>query len=214
MRLISFLIASASLAMASEGSGWRKDPQHSQLEYRTSCLKGQALLITWRNGYPGAVAFKARVKSDSYDGIEDAKIDPGATFKSDPDTMYCSLDSLRVSVVKFSMAAPPPPPKPVEKVSATKPAPPEPTVPAVPTIQVLFDTNAEKLPEIAPEKLTQISMGMTREDVLAKLGPPASKLSTQDDGEYLESLQYRLGGDKISVVRLSNGIVTEIARPQ
>src|ERR1700693_5517342 len=122
MRLISFLIASASLAVASDGSGWRKDPQHPQLEYRTSCLKGQALLITWRNGYPGAVAFKARVKSDSYDGIEDAKIDPGETSKPVPDTRYGSLDSLRVSVVKFSMAAPPPPPKPVEKVSATKPA--------------------------------------------------------------------------------------------
>lgn len=213
MRLISFLIASASLAMASDGSGWRKDPQHPQLEYRTSCKRGDALTIVWRNGYPGTVSFKARVKSDTYDGIEDAKILPGETFLSDPDTMYCSLDSLRVSVVKFSMAAPPPPPKPVEKVSA-KPVTPEPAVPAAPTIQVLFDSNAEKLPEIAPEKLTRISMGMTREDVLAKLGPPASKLSTQDDGEYVESLQYRLGGDKISVVRLSNGIVTEIARPQ
>jgi sulfur carrier protein ThiS len=55
---------------------------------------------------------------------------------------------------------------------------------------------------------------MTREDVLAKLGPPASRLSTESDGEYVETLQYRLGGDRIGVVRLSNGIVTEIARPQ
>jgi hypothetical protein len=214
MRLISFLLVSASLALAGDDAGWRKDPQHPQLEYRLACRKGQALSITWRNGYPGAVSMKARVKSDSYDGIEDVKIAPGETFLSDPDTMYCSLGSLRVSVVQFSMAAPPPAHKPAEAVSAAKAGPPEPANPAVPAIQVLFDTNAEKLPEIAPEKLTQIATGMTREDVLAKLGPPASKLSTQDEGEYVESLQYRLGGDRISVVRLSNGIVTEIARPQ
>lgn len=75
MRLISFMIASASLAMAQ--GGWQKVPQYPQLEYRTSCLNGQALSILWRNGYPGAVSLKARVKSDTYDGVEDAKIAPG-----------------------------------------------------------------------------------------------------------------------------------------
>ena len=211
MRLISFMMASASLAMA-EG-GWQKVPQYPQLEYRTSCLNGEALSILWRNGYPGAVSLKARVKSDTYDGVEDAKIAPRETFLSDPDTMYCSLASLRVSVVKFSMAPPPPPPKPVEAVSAAKPAPPQPPAPPVVPI-VLFDSHAEKLPEIAPEKMALISRGMTREEVLAKLGPPASRLSTENDGVPFESLQYRLGGDRISVVRILNGIVTEIARPQ
>src|SRR5271165_1379903 len=124
MRLISFMIATASLTMA-EG-GWQKVPQYPQLEYRISCLKGQAVSIVWRNGYPGALSVKARVKSDTYDGIEDAKIPPGQTFKSDPDTMYCSLESLKVSVVKFSMAAPPPTPKPTAVASAVKPGPAEP----------------------------------------------------------------------------------------
>jgi sulfur carrier protein ThiS len=214
MRLISFMIATASLALAGDGPGWQKVPRYPQLEYRLSCLNGQALSVLWRNGYPGAVSLKARVKSDTYDGIEDAKMPPGQTFKSDPDTMYCSLASVRVTVVKFSMAAPAPLPKPTEALSVPKPAPAEPAVPAVVPPAVLFDSHAEKLPEISPERLTRISTGMTREDVLAKLGPPASRLSTESDGEYVETLQYRLGGDRIGVVRLSNGIVTEIARPQ
>ncbi len=212
MRLISFFITGASLAVAGSSGGWLSDPQHPQLEYRLSCQQGSALAILWRNGYPGEVSIKARVKSESYDGIEDAKIPPGETFKSDPETMSCSLGSLRVSVVKFSMAAPPPP-KPTAVADAPKPLPQEPVTPAAVPLQPLFDANAEKLPQIRPEKLAQISAGMTRDDVVAKLGTPASKISTESDGEYSESYQYRLGEDKIGVVRLLNGTVTEITRP-
>lgn len=213
-RLTFILTAGAAIAMAGEGSGWRKDPGHPQLEYNISCAKGVSLSILWRNGYPGEVTLKAHVRSESYDGIEDAKVAPGGTFKSDPETMYCSLSSLNVSVVKFSMAAPPPPPKPA--VAENKPKPAKPDAPApepVPTL-VRFDSHAEKLPEIAPEKLAEISTGMTRDDVVAKLGPPASKLSLDNDGGFVESYQYRLGGNKISIVRFLNGAVSEVTPPQ
>jgi hypothetical protein len=213
IRLTFILIASAALALAADGSGWRKDPGHPQLEYRVTCSR-EALSIIWRNGYPGEVTLKAHVKSESYDGFEDAKVLPGGTFKSDPETMYCSLSSLNVSVVKFTMAAPPPPPKPVITENKPKPVAAEPPAPeAVPTL-VRFDSHAEKLPEIAPEKLAQISNGMSRDDVVAKLGPPASKLAVQNDGEFLESYQYRLGGNKISIVRFLNGAVSEVTVPQ
>lgn len=214
MRLISSFLVTASLAMAAEGSGWRKDPQHPQLEYRISCQGGSSLTILWRNGYQGAVSFKFRAKSDSRDGIDDAKIAPGETFLSDLDTMYCSLSSLRVSVVKFSMAAPPPPPPPPP--AAAKPAEPAKKELAAPEVVLsgpLFDPKAEKLPEIGPEKLAAVSKGMTKEDVVAKLGLPASKLSVRNDGEYLESYQYRLGSDKIGVVHFTNGTVTDIVQP-
>jgi hypothetical protein len=213
IRLTFILIAGAALALAGDGTGWRKDPGHPQLEYRISCSK-DSLSILWRNGYPGAVSLKAHVRSETYDGFEDAKVLPGGTFKSDPETMYCSLSSLNVSVVKFSMAAPPPAPKPTVADNKTNPSPADSPAPEVVPPLVLFDSHAEKLPEIAPEKLAQISTGMTREDVVAKLGPPASKLSTQNDGEYLESYQYRLGGNKISVVRFLNGAVSEVTPPQ
>lgn len=204
--IASLLLAACSVAIADDGL--RKSPGHPQLEYRISCAKG-SVSILWRNGYPGALSLKARVKSKTYDGVEDVQIAPGGTATSDPDTMSCSLDTLSVSVVKFSMALPPP-----AKLAKMPDAAPkeDPAQTAVPTL-IQFDPHAEKLPEIAPEALTQVSKGMKQEDVVAKLGLPASKLSLQDDGIYVESYQYRLAGDKISIVRFSNGIVSEIIRP-
>jgi hypothetical protein len=206
MKFVSLFMAFASLAPA--GGVWRQDPQHPQLEYQVSCEGGDALLILWRNGYPGTVTLKAQIKSLTYNGMEDAKVPAGGTFKSQPETMSCSLGSLTVKVTKFSMAAPPaqPAPKPVIAAAVPKEAP---VAEPAPTL-IRFDPHAEKLPEITLDKLALISTGMKRAEVLAKLGPPASKLSIDND----ESYQYRLGENKICIVRLSNGAVTEITSPQ
>jgi sulfur carrier protein ThiS len=204
--------------MAAAGPVWRTDPLHPQLQYRVSCSREDSLTILWRNGYPGGVTLKAHVKSESYDGVEDVKIAPGGTSKSDVETMTCSLGSLNVTVVRFTMAAPPP--KPVASATAAKTAPAAntdssktPETPPVPSL-IRFDPKAEKLPEVAPELLSQIAIGMKREEVIAKLGQPASRLAIENDGAYVESYQYRVSGDKISVVRFSNGSVTEIAPPR
>lgn len=215
IRLTSISILGAALALAGEGTGWRSDPQHPQLEYRVSCDKGDALSILWRNGYPGEVSLKAHVKSFTYDGFEDAKVLPGKTFKSDPDTMSCSLGSLIITVMKFKMA-----PAPVPAQTAAAPpvgaqiAPEQSAAPVVVPTLIRFEPQTEKLPEITPKQLGQIAIGMKREEVIAKLGPAASKIATENDGAYVESYRYRLGGDKIGFVRFSNGFVTEITVPQ
>jgi sulfur carrier protein ThiS len=209
MRLPFILLAGASLTMAADG--WRQVPGHPELEYRLTCLKGTDLSVVWRNGYPGEVSLTARVRSETYDGVDQTRVAPGGTTKMDTETMSCSLGSASVSVLKFSMAAPPPPKREATAKAADKPKE-EPEAPPVPTL-LRFDPNAEKLPQIAAEKLAEISTGMKLQDVLGKLGPPASKIETENDGEFVASYQYRLGGDKISVVRFSNGTVTEIIRP-
>ena len=98
-------------AWAEEKSpAWRSDTQHPQLQYRSVCIGGSSVRVVWRNGYPGAVTLKAHMKSFSYDGMEDVRIDPGGTTKSDLETIDCQ--AMQVSVTRFSMAAPPPPPPP------------------------------------------------------------------------------------------------------
>jgi len=55
---------------------------------------------------------------------------------------------------------------------------------------------------------------MKQEDVAQKLGPPLSKVSIPEDGQLIETYRYNTVDDKISIVRFSNGAVTEILPPQ
>ena len=75
-----------------KGPAWLSDPQHPLLQYRFNCVRGSETLV-WRNGYPGAVTLKARVKSFTYDGVEDVQIEPGATTN----TEFWMLSSVEIS---------------------------------------------------------------------------------------------------------------------
>jgi|HubBroStandDraft_6_1064221.scaffolds.fasta_scaffold269908_2 hypothetical protein len=196
-------------AWAEEKSpGWLSDPQHPSLQYRFVCIKGSQRVM-WRNGYPGAVTLKARMKSFEYDGMEDVQIEPGATANSDLDTLNCG--NFNVTVTRFSMAPPPPPPPPVaaKAVSAAAPPPPPPA-----PILVAFEPQTEPIPEITREALASIAIGMNQAEVRQKLGDPLSKLSIPDDKGLFETYRYNVTGDRQGVVRFANGIVTGIISPK
>jgi hypothetical protein len=64
-------------------------------------------------------------------------------------------------------------------------------------------------PEMSPENLKTVSVGMSREDLL-KFGAPASKISMDEDGHLVEIYSYRQKDLKIGTVRLSNGAVASV----
>jgi len=64
-------------------------------------------------------------------------------------------------------------------------------------------------PEMSPEQFSKISTGATRNDVL-HLGPPASKITMDDDGHMVEIYSYRQNGQKFGTLRLTDGVVSSI----
>jgi len=214
LHLAGVVVASASFSAGQTGpqiGAWISDAQHPELQHQFRCDRG-ALTILWRNGYAGAVTLRAAVVSSTYDGLEDVQIPPGGKAESKPDTLYCSLGSLRVTTKKFSMAAPPSPP-PQQLASGVKPPVPAPEEAAPAPLVLKFDP-PEKLPETPLDALAAITVGMKQEDVAQKLGPPLSKVSIPEDGQLIETYRYNTVDGKISIVRFSNGAVTEILPPQ
>jgi hypothetical protein len=124
--------------------------------------------------------------------------------------MECSPNSFRVALTRFSMAAPPTPPAPPPPPAASAAAAINP--PLVPSL-LPFEPETEKLPELTLEALAGINVGMKQQQVVQKLGPPASKLTLPEEGELIETYRYRIVNSKITIVRFSNGTVTDIAPP-
>jgi hypothetical protein len=191
------------------GPQWLSDAQHPSLQYRFQCGRGAETLL-WRSGYPGAVTVKARVRSFSYDGVEDFHIEPQGAARESLETLHCG--NFRVTVISFSMSAPPLPLPPVAKPAA--PADAKITVEApVPTL-IRFEPRTEPLPQITLEALESVKAGMTKADVVQSLGDPLSKLSIPEDGTLLETYRYSVAPDHSGTVRFANGIVTAIVSPR
>jgi hypothetical protein len=209
LRLLPLAVLLPAVCAGGNGPQWLSDAQHPLLEYRFQCGKG-AETVLWRNGYPGAITLKARVRSSSYDGVEDVHIEADGVAHSDLQTLYCG--SFRVTVIGFSMS-PPPIPQP----RAAKPAAPaaaKTTVEApVPTL-VRFEPRTEPSPQITLEALESVKAGMKKAEVLQNLGEPLSKLSIPEEGELLETYRYNVAHDRTGTVRFANGIVTGIASPR
>lgn len=164
----------------------------------------------WRNGYPGAVTLKAQMKSYTYEGMEDVRIEPGGTTNTDLDTLNCG--NFQVSVIRFSMAAPPPPPPP----SADAKAPAQPAAPPPPPAPILarFEVQTEPTPEITMEALASITIGMNQAEVRQKLGDPLSKMSIPDEQGFIETYRYQVTKGRPGVVKFTNGIVAGIIPPR
>lgn len=64
-------------------------------------------------------------------------------------------------------------------------------------------------PTMTPESFKQVSMGMSRADVL-KLGDPASRLAMFDDGHMMETFSYRAAGERFGRLQLQDGAVVKI----
>lgn len=185
-------------------SDWRSSPQAS-LQYRVKC-RGNATSIEWRNGYPGEVTFKARVSSATFEGSDDLAIDPAATRTSHLDTMYCSPESYQVTIAQFEMK---PPPTAAARPADDSPAPVDPPRPLIPRY-----VPPGKLPEIAPEALASVRVGMRQLDVVRRLGPPEFRIAIPEETELVETCRYRLSQNRLAVIRFSNGVVAEIRGPE
>jgi hypothetical protein len=212
LRTLIFLppVLFLSAAWAGENDpGWRSDPQHPLLEYRFVCSRGAETGI-WRNGYPGAVKLKARIRSSSYEGMEDVQIEPGSTAQSDIDTLYCG--TFQVAIAQFSMAAPTTPHPGVPKLSSS--AGVNAAVPAVVPGLLRFEPRTAPLPEITLEALASVRVGMKEAEVLQKLGEPLSRVSIPEEGRLNDSYRYNVAHDRIGVIQFANGAVIGIVTPK
>jgi hypothetical protein len=207
--LLILLAAGALSSRAENASAWRADPQHPALQYRVKCHR-DAATVEWRNGYPGALALKASIKSNTdnspWDSVEEVTVAAGASAQTPLETMYCSPGAYQIRLKTFVMAAPPapPPPPPATVAAPVKAAIPLPTVsPYVPAVN---------LPEVAPETLASVQPGMKQDEVERKLGHPTSKITIPEPGEFIETYRYLVANGRSSVIRFSNGVVTTITQ--
>jgi hypothetical protein len=99
--------------------------------------------------------------------------------------------------------------KPVESSSTSAPPPP----PVVPTVQAVPPGPPQK--NLTGDEFRAIRVGSTAKEVLAVLGPPASRVVVpDDDGHTRETLQYWVHGAPMGTVRLDNGRVVQIETRQ
>jgi len=87
-----------------------------------------------------------------------------------------------------------PEPSPATALPAPSPAPPEPPAPPAPT----------------PAEIAQIQTGSSRQDVLAKLGRPAARISIPEGGGLVEIFQYAAKGERLGSLRLTDGVVSAV----
>ncbi len=64
-------------------------------------------------------------------------------------------------------------------------------------------------PTMTPDDLKQVTPGMARADVL-KLGVPASKITSFEDGHLSEVYSYRANGERFGTVKLQDGSVASV----
>jgi len=204
--LTLFLGGCALSLRADSSSGWIPDRAHPEVQYRLKCTRG-ALNIDWRNAYPGAVTLKVNVRGSEYDGDEQVMIPPGGSAVSDVDTLGCEASSFQISERRFSMAPPPPPAVPLKSSEPAKPAPPAP-----PTVSPWIPP--AHLPELSPQAIASIHVGMKQQEVLRTLGNPVAKLSIPEENELVESYRYPVLSGKVAIIRFSNGLVTEVVIPE
>ncbi len=209
LRWLPLALLCAVESARGDSPSWQSDAQHPLLQYRFECRNG-AETVLWRSGYPGAVTLKARMKSSSYDGMEDVQIDPQSEARSPLETMYCG--TFQVMIARFSMAPPPVPdpvadpvvPAPSAAAAADPPAPP-----AVPGL-LRFEPRSDPSPQVTPEALESVKVGMKEAELLQKLGEPVSKILIPEEGKLMGTYRYSVAGGHTSAVRLENGIVTGI----
>jgi hypothetical protein len=102
-------------------------------------------------------------------------------------------------------SVPPPPPPAGHRASAAKPASTEP----LPEIAPPPPPPPPAPPEITADDLKKVSSGTSREDLL-KLGSPASRITTSDDGHLLESFSYASKDASFGRVKLTDGVVSSV----
>jgi len=95
-------------------------------------------------------------------------------------------------------------------VPGSEPAIADPAVPVTPIVARL--SIPEAVPEIVAtrESLSAVAVGTPRQEVLAKLGTPSSRISMFDEGEAVEILRFQSKTASLGSVRIINGAVAEV----
>jgi len=99
--------------------------------------------------------------------------------------------------------------KPAESSNADSSKATPPAAPLLPTVQAVPPGPPQK--HLTGEEFRTIHVGSTTKEVVAVLGPPASRVVVpDDDGHTRETLQYLVNGAPGGTVRLDNGRVVQI----
>jgi hypothetical protein len=64
-------------------------------------------------------------------------------------------------------------------------------------------------PTMTPESLKQVTVGMSRAEVL-RLGDPSSRVAMFEDGHMVETFSYRTDGQRFGSVRVQDGTVAKV----
>jgi hypothetical protein len=64
-------------------------------------------------------------------------------------------------------------------------------------------------PTMTPESLKQVTVGMSRAEVL-RLGDPASRIAMFEGGHMVETFSYRADGQRFGSVRVQDGAVAKV----
>ena len=97
----------------------------------------------------------------------------------------------------------------LDRAAADRPVKHEPQKPAGRTTYAVMPP-APPLPEVVPESFRQIRPGLKREELLANVGMPSSRITIPESGQTVEIYRYRANGGTLGSVRLVDGKVTEI----
>ena len=69
---------------------------------------------------------------------------------------------------------------------------------------------APQLPEVAPALFRLVKLGLKREELLASVGTPSSKIIIPEGARMFEIYRYRANGGTLGAVRLLDGKVIQV----
>ncbi len=222
--LVGFLLLPATVLAASEQ--WQHDADVHGLQFTADCSAldpfwqepsirfqfkhtyGKPVTVTWRIEGADDLLLKEHATNLGVvaDGAKALVVNTSILMKS-TDAVFaeslllrkpCKAGSLQVKILKvtYYLSADVPPevnPPPAEQKVAEKP--PEPPKPRV----------------LTREEVSAITPGMSRKEMLARLGDPVSKLSMPEEEGFIESFRYAFGEDGLAQIRLVDGTVRSIA---
>lgn len=102
-------------------------------------------------------------------------------------------------------------PAPLQPMPAPQMVQQQVAIPTVRSAAPVSNTKAQMLTE-----LTGVQKGMSRDEVIGKLGAPAYRITYDADGRMFERLRFRVGPEDVAVVELADGLVEEtkaLAKP-
>ena len=73
---------------------------------------------------------------------------------------------------------------------------------------------AEPAPLVSSAQLRSVATGASQSAVIGSLGTPAARISMDDDGHYVEILEYTANGSRVGSVRCSDGRVQSVNAAQ